>query len=152
MKDINRAGPSEDRIDKVRALMSEMQTSGKIGAARLAVAAVRADIEARPKMDAETEEEHRAEIELAKTVAAEMMSVGDVQGAVQALRAVQPWLCAVTELGSSVLCDLAMALDACRDPEANAIFASLSRAPAEDVRLLAKMMGSLDESEGLLKL
>jgi hypothetical protein len=150
MKDINRAGPSEGRIDTVRALMSDLQTNGRIGAARLAVAAVRAD--ERPMMDSETEEEHRSEIEMAKRVATEMMSVGDVQGAVQALRAVQPWLCTVTDLGSSVLCDLAMALDACRDPEAKAIFASLSRAPSEDVRMLAKMMGSLDESEDILKL
>ena len=102
-------------------------------------------------MDAVIEQEHREEIEQAQAVAASMMRSGNVDGALEALRVVQPWLCTVTELGSSVLLDLAMSLDAKHDPEASTIFASLSRSPNSDVRAMAKMMGSVDESEGILK-
>lgn len=152
MKDINKSGPTEDRLSNVQALMAKMEASGEIGAARAnMVAAKKAEMASMPKMDSAIEEEHRSEIELAKLVAADMMRVGDIEGAVKALRAVQKWLCAVTELGSSVLMDLAMALDAKRDPEAAHIFATLSASPNEDVRSLAKLMASMDENEEFLK-
>ena len=152
MQNINRSGPTEDRASQIRDLMAQMHASGKIGAPGAALAAQRDEMASRPKSDKVLEEEHRGEIELAKRVAAEMTSVGDLQGAVKALRAVQPFLCTVTELGSSVLLDLAMALDARQDPEAKALFASLSRSPSNEVRQLAKMMAGLDESEDFLKL
>lgn len=151
MQDINRSGPSEDRVSKIQTLMAEMQASGKIGAAQAMVAAKKADMASMPKMDKEVEELHRSEIELAKKCAADMMRSGDVQGAINALKAVQPWLCTVTELGSTVLLDLAMALDAQRDPEAQEIFVQLSRSPSEEVRSLAKMMGGVDDDESFIK-
>ena len=151
MQDINRSGPSEDRVSKIQTLMAEMQASGKIGAAQAMVAAKKADMASMPKMDKEVEELHRSEIELAKKCAADMMRSGDVQGAINALQAVQPWLCTVTELGSSVLLDLAMALDAQRDPEAQEIFVQLSRSPSEEVRSLAKMMGGVNDDESFIK-
>ena len=151
MQNINRSGPSEDRVSKIRDLVGQMHASGRIGAAGAALAAKRDEIASMPKSDKMVEEEHRGEIELAKRVAAEMTSVGDQEGAVKALQAVQPFLCTVTELGSSVLLDLAMALDSRRDPEARTIFASLSRSPTEEVRQLAKMMAGLDESEDFMK-
>ena len=80
-----------------------------------------------------------------------MMRCGDIDGSIKALRAVRPWLCTVTELGSAVLLDLAMALDAKRDPAAKDLFGQLSRSPNADVRALAKMMGSVDDAEGFLK-
>ena len=151
MKDINKSGPSEARVAKVKDLMARMEAEGKIGAASAMVAAKRAEMAGAPKMDAVIEQEHREEIEQAQAVAASMMRSGNVDGALEALRVVQPWLCTVTELGSSVLLDLAMSLDAKHDPEASTIFASLSRSPNSDVRAMAKMMGSVDESEGILK-
>jgi hypothetical protein len=152
MQNINRSGPSEDRVSAIRELVGQMQASGRIADAGAALAAKRDEMASMPRSDKMVEEEHRAEIEMAKRVAAEMMSVGDQEGAVKTLQAVQPFLCSVTELGSSVLLDLAMALDAQRHPEANAIFASLSRSPTEDVRQLAKMMAGLDESEAFLNI
>ena len=152
MQNINRSGPSEDRVSAIRELVGQMQASGRIADAGAALAAKRDEMASMPRSDKMVEEEHRAEIEMAKRVAAEMMSVGDQEGAVKTLQAVQPFLCSVTELGSSVLLDLAMALDAQRHPEANAIFASLSRSPTEDVRQLAKMKAGIDESEAFLNI
>jgi hypothetical protein len=152
MENINRSGPSEARIEEIQALMAGFEASGRAGAARAAGLAKQAELAGMPKMDAAIEEEHRAEIELAKLTAADMMRCGDVDGAVKALRAMQPWLCPVTELGSRVLMDLAMALDTKRDPEASEIFKSLSRSPDAEVRNLAKMMAGVDESEGFIKL
>lgn len=154
MKDINKAGPSERHIARVQKLMAELESSGRIqqsSAARAMVAAKRAEVASKPKMDAELEEEHRSQIELAKAAASQMMSNGNIDGAIEALRVVRPWLCTVTELGSSVLLDLAMALDAKRDPEAQAIFASLSRSPSKEVRSMAKMMASVDSSEDFMR-
>ena len=150
MQNINRSGPSEDRVSAIRDLVGKMQASGRLADVNAALAAKRDEIASQPRSDKMVEEEHRAEIEMAKSVAAEMMSVGDQEGAVKTLQAVRPFLCTVTELGSSVLLDLAMALDSQRDPEASAIFASLSRSPTEDVRQLAKMMAGLGESEAFM--
>eukprot|EP00964_Phaeocystis_antarctica_P014176 scaffold7804_cov65-Phaeocystis_antarctica.AAC.9 len=152
MENINRAGPSEDRVAHIRDLVGKMQASGKIGAAGAALAAQRDEIASKPKSDKAIEEEHRADIEVAQKCAADMTSSGDTKGAVKALQAVQPYLCTVTELGSAVLLDLAMALDSQRDPEARTIFASLSRSPTKEVRQMAQMMAGLDESEDFLKL
>lgn len=151
MKDINRSGPSEERLSRVQALMTQLEKSGRTSAARTMLNAKRAELASTPKMDKEIEESHRAEIELARLCAADMMRCGDIDGAIKALRAVQPWLCTVTEFGSAVLLDLAMALDAKRDPAATDLFGQLSRSPNADVRALAKMMGSVDDAEGFLK-
>jgi hypothetical protein len=151
MQNINHAGPSDDRVSKLKELMAEMEASGRLGAAKAAIDARRAELASLPKMDSEIEESHRSEIELAKICAADMMKCGDVEGAINALKAIQPWLCTVTELGSTALLDLAMALDAKRDPEAQAIFVQLSRSPSEEVRSLAKMMGGVDDDEAFIK-
>lgn len=154
MKDINKAGPSDRHVARVQKLMAELESSGRIqhgDAARAMVEAKKAEIASNPKMDAELEEEHRSQIELAKITASKMMSNGNIDGAIEELRAVRPWLCTVTELGSSALLDLAIALDAKRDPESQAIFASLSRSPSKDVRAMAKVMASVDDSEGFLR-
>ena len=151
MQNINRCGPSENRAAEIQALMTELQASGKMVAAQAMVAAKKADMASLPVTDKAIEEAHRSEIELAKSCAADMMRSGDVQGAISSLKAVQPWLCTVTELGSTVLLDLAMALDAQRDPEAQEIFVQLSRSPSEEVRSLAKMMGSVDDGEAFIK-
>ena len=151
MQNINRSGPSEDRTAKIQQLMAGLTESGRLDAAQAMVAAKKADLDSMPMMDLDIEESHRSEIELAKTCAADMMRCGDVQGAITALKAMQPWLCASTDLGSTTLLDLAMALDAKRDPEARAIFVQLGRAPSEEVRSLAKMMVGVDEDEAFIK-
>ena len=66
MENINRSGPSDARVQKVRDLMNAMDADGRIGAARAAATQAREELASRPKMDKEVEEEHRGEIEMAK--------------------------------------------------------------------------------------
>ena len=63
MKDINRSGPSEERLSRVQALMTQLEKSGRTSAARTMLNAKRAELASTPKMDKEIEESRESDEE-----------------------------------------------------------------------------------------